>query len=319
MIRQGVVAVAISCLLAMPVFADGPTLSELREQLSGLRNELQSLRSDLTSAGPEGYRQAGGDSTLDRMNAVEAKLSQLTNQTEQMQNRIHRIVEDGTRRIEDIEFRLCEMDEACNLGELTTPELGSQATGAATPTEVLPVTPPETNEDQGSAAGATAAEQADFNAALEVLDQGDYMQAAEMFAEVAENHAGGALTAEALYLRGSALENAGKLKEAAVAWLEGFTAEPDGPRAAKSLLGVASAVAAEGEPVASCLYLAEIPARFAETTEAKEAEKRMLVLNCGETELSGEEMEGEASPTPTGEATDPEAAGDQAAHELSVE
>ena len=45
------------------------------------------------------------------------------------------------------------------------------------------------------------------------MDAGDHARAAQMFADVAETHAGGPLTAEALFLRGQALDLAGQPRE----------------------------------------------------------------------------------------------------------
>ncbi|MBU3030057.1 tetratricopeptide repeat protein [Paracoccus marinaquae] len=278
-------AFLLSAMLALPVAAQEPTLADLRAQLSVLRGDLQSLRTELVASGAVGFQAAGGELAIDRMNAMESQLMQLTDRIEQLQNRINRIVEDGTRRIGDLEFRLCEMDETCDLGALTSPELGGMAAGGATAPQVLPSSPSRLTPATDPA--TTAAEQADFDRASEALDNGDFQRAAQLFGEVAKNHAGGPLTAEALYLRGAALDSAGDPKGAAAAWLEGFAASPDGPRAADSLLGIAQVIAADGDAMASCLYLAEIPARFPGSTPAAEAERRMTVLNCGGFDLGG--------------------------------
>lgn len=272
----------LGAMLALPVAAQEPTLADLRAQLTVLRDELQSLRAELVASGAAGFQAAGGDAAIDRMNAMESRLSGLTDRIEQLQNRINRVVEDGTRRIGDLEFRLCEMDETCDLGALTTPELGGLASGGAA--QIAPPQPPAAPARPGTKP-STAAEQADFNRANEALSAGDFTRAAQLFGELADQHAGGPLTAEALYLRGAALDSAGDSKAAASAWLEGFAAAPDGPRAGESLLGIARIIAADGDPTASCLYLAEIPARFPGSDSAAEAERRMTVINCAGTDL----------------------------------
>nr|WP_241865435.1 tetratricopeptide repeat protein [Paracoccus salsus] len=301
-------------MLALPVAAQEPTLADLRAQLSDLRGDLQSLRSELMASGASGFEAAGGDTAIDRMNLMEWHLSQLTGQIEQLQNRINRIVEDGTRRIGDIEFRLCELDETCDLGALTTPELGGLASGAAMSPQVAPAAPaPDLSDD--SAKATTATEQDIFDRASAALNSGDFQRAAQLFGEVAENHAGGPLTADALYLRGAALDSAGDPKAAAASWLEGFAASPDGPRAAESLLGIARVIAADGDPTAACLYLAEIPARFPGGDAAVEAEKRMIVLNCGSAELGAPGDDLTMPDSAQFGVIDPEAAADMAEYE----
>ncbi|MDP5307606.1 tetratricopeptide repeat protein [Paracoccus spongiarum] len=280
-------ALLLAGFLALPVAAQEPTLADLKAELYSLRDELQSLRGELVASGAAGFQAAGGDGAIDRMNAMEARLMQLTDRIEQLQNRVGRIVEDGTRRIGDIEFRLCEMDETCDLGALITPDLGGLAQGGGTVPQLSPVQPSARPARPSGAAATTAGEQADFDRASEALANGDFRTAAEMFGAVAETHAGGPLTAEALFLRGAALDSAGDPKAAASAWLEGFAAAPDGPRAAESLLGIARVIAADGDPMASCLYLAEIPARFPGSEPAAEAERRMTVMDCASAQLEG--------------------------------
>ncbi len=276
MIARGLAVACLALVLALPAAAEGPTLADMRAELSGVRSELQSLRAELVASGAAGFQAAGGDAAIDRMNAMEQRLAQLTDRIEQLQNRINRVVESSTRRMDDLEFRLCEMDQTCDLSALT----GSPGQGTVTP-DLAPVPPP----GQGSGKAATAAEQADFDAARQVLASGDFRRAADLFGRVAEMHAGGPLTAEALFLRGAALDSAGEPRAAAAAWLEGFAADPDGPRAGESLLGIARVIADQGDSTAACLYLAEIPARFPGSAAAGEAETRLSRLACGANDL----------------------------------
>ncbi|WP_192877732.1 tetratricopeptide repeat protein [Paracoccus sp. SY] len=296
MITRAIAAALLAASLAWPAMAQEPTLADLRADLNDLRAQVQTLRGELVASGAAGFQAAGGDAAIDRMNAMEQRLARLTDRTEQLGNRIDRITADASRRIADLEFRLCEMDEGCDLSALTMQDLGR--TGIPVP-NLGPATP---QAQQGKPAGA--GEKADFDAAQQVMASGDFRRAAEMFGAVAESHAGGALTAEALFLRGAALDSAGDTKGAAAAWLEGFAADPDGPRAAESLLGIARVIEAEGDATAACLYLAEIPARFPGSPFAAEAETRLSRLACGANDLG--------VPPP---ASDPEAEADLAEHQ----
>lgn len=302
---RGLILATGLTLAAMPGLAQdkAQTLADIRNELAQLSAQLQDLRGQLQAEGPAGYQAAGGDSAIDRMNAMEAQLSQLTGQTEQLQNRIDRVVKDGTTRIGDIEFRLCEMEEGCDLGSLTTPTLGDQGSAAPLPSSnrqgalAAPASP--------SAGAATAAEKADFDRAREVLGQGDFRRAADLFAAVAETHAGGPLTAEALFLRGAALDSAGDLPAAGIAWLESFAANPNGPQAADALLGLSRAMSAKAGPAEGCYYLQEILARFPDAPQAAEAEKRLSAAECGGTQADDPAMAPPVDPN-----ADPEAAAD---------
>ena len=164
----------------------------------------------------------------------------------------------------------------------------------APPAKATPLTSPLAGP------AVTAAEKADFDRAQEVLGQGDFRRAADLFAAIAQTHAGGPLTAHALFLRGAALDAAGDLEGAGIAWLESFAANPNGPQAADALLGLSRAMSAKGGPQEGCFYLQEITSRFPGTPQAAEAEKRIAATDC--TAL----IEGDAG------AMDPEAAADLA-------
>ncbi|WP_410217769.1 tetratricopeptide repeat protein [Paracoccus sp. (in: a-proteobacteria)] len=300
-----VLPVFLSLMLALPGAAlaqdapDAATLADLRTEVALLRQQLHELRGELMASGSAGFQEAGGASAIDRMNAMEAQLMGLTNLAEQLQNRVNRITGDSDRRLSDVEFRLCEMDPGCDLSALTVP-----STPVGVSPELAPSAPAPSEPDS---AAATAAEQTDFDAARAVLDSGDYARAAQMFANVAETHAGGPLTAEALFLRGQALDLAGQPREAAAAWLEGFAANPDGPHAGESLLGIARVIEGQGDATAACLYLAEIPARFPGSPQATEAEARVTRLGCGVNDLGA--LDPLLDPS-----LDPEAAADLAEH-----
>lgn len=254
------------------------TLADLRADLNALKSALTALRAELLASGKKGFDAAGGDAAIDRMNAMEARLSQLTGEVEQLQNRVRRITRDATNRIGDIEFRICEMEEGCDLGALTTPDLGDQPAPAAIPSpeKHSAVTTPLARRNTAS----TAAERAAFDTAQAALTRGDLAGAADLFGALATTHAGGPLTAEALYLRGAALDAMGARPEAAKAMLESFAADPKGDRAPESLLSLSRLMGDMGKTEESCLFLAELSRRFATTASAQEASRRMEAAAC---------------------------------------
>lgn len=259
--------------------ASGRTLADLRADLRAVAAELRALRAELNASGAEGFRAAGGDSAIDRMNAMEREITRLTGETERLKHRIDSVTRDGTNRIGDIEFRLCEMEESCDLSALTTPMLGEIDSGGGPMLQpgfggtaaAVPVT---------ANAPLTAQEQVDLDRARGAMQEGDFLRAADLFGRFAEAHAGSPAATEALYLRGAALDSAGDPKGATAAWLQAFAAEPTGPRAPDALLGL-SRVTAAGRPASEgCVYLGELTARFAGTPQADEAARRMVSAGC---------------------------------------
>lgn len=278
---------------------DPLTLAIMKLRLRALAADLQTLRAELLASGPAGFAAAGGDNAIDRMNAIETQLAALTNQTESLTNQIKRIVADGTNRIGDIEFRLCEQDPGCDLGALMTAELGGNtprqivapnstpdpdAAPSSTPViTATPLPPPETTAPESPANPETQAERADFDAAKSALDRGDLTLAADLFGQVARRHSGGPLTAEALFLRGAALSASGQNALAAEAWLEAFSADPNGKQAPATLMALSRAMATDADPREACPWLDELQSRFPSGAEAQEAATAARAAGCDAT------------------------------------
>ena len=272
-IRQAVWGAALALALSAPAHAQSAeTLADIRAELAQLSGQMQSLRAELVASGARGMQAAGGASALQRMDTMEAELSRLTSATEALQNRIEQVVKDGTNRVGDLEFRLCELEEGCDVGAIgqATP-LGGAAAASA-------VTAPAPNK-VGSGSLAMN-EQADFDRAKGVLDQGDFRAAADLFATFAQTYPGGPLTDDAAYLRGEALLQANDVPNAARAWLDAFSAAPEGPRAADNLLELGKALGALGQKTEACATLAEVPARFPSSGAAGKVTAAQASLGC---------------------------------------
>ena len=153
--------------LAMPAHAQqasDQTLADIRQELTVLYVELQRLQRELSTTGAPSTS-VTGQTTLARLDAIEAELQRLTAKTERLEFRVGSVVRDGTSRIGDLEFRLCELEPACdiaNLGE--TPLLGGVPAADAAPA-AAPAAPAPTAPVTELAIG----EQADFDRARALL------------------------------------------------------------------------------------------------------------------------------------------------------
>lgn len=262
-------------LLALPLAAPAgaETLADIRVELGQLAADFNSLKAELTTTGS--MASVGGGDALQRMDAIEAELSRLTARAEEIELRLNRVVSDGTNRIGDIEFRLCEATPGCDpLNMPATVPLGGGSAAAATPAP--------SNTPTASSGGPELAmgEKADFDRAKEVLGQGDFRGAADLFAAFAQTYPGGPLTGEAMFLRGQALQQAGDVPGAARAWLDAFSAEPEGPRAAENLLMLGKSLGDLGQTAEACATLSEVGYRFQAAPAASEAGMAMQSLGC---------------------------------------
>lgn len=257
---------------APSVMAQDQTLADIRQQLTGLYVDVQKLRTELsTTVGLTAG--VAGNTPLDRLNAIEAELQRLTAKTEEVEFRVNRITVDGTNRIGDLEFRLCELDAVCDIASLgETPSLGGVDNGTTVPTAQIP--PPS----NGPALAVAEAE--DFERAQEALVAGDFRGAADKLASFGTSYPGSPVADQASYLRGEALEGLGEMTNAARAYLEAFSTNPTGGKAPDALFKLGFSLGAIGQMQDACVTLAEVGVRFPAATAAADATQAMAELGC---------------------------------------
>lgn len=268
-------------LLPFPALAQdkAQTLADLQAELGQLSAQFNALKAELVQSGAASTGAAGGDA-LQRMDAIEAALTRITAKTEEIELKVNRVVSDGTNRIGDIEFRLCEQTEGCDPSNIPeTPVVGGDTASAPAAADPAPA----------AGADATAAtdapelamgEKNDFDRAKAVLGQGDFRAAADLFATFTQSYPGSPLSEEANFNRGEALTRLDDTANAARAYLEAFSGKPDGPFAAESLLKLGQALGALGQVPDACVTLAEVGNRFPGSIHATNAQVSMQGLGC---------------------------------------
>ncbi|MEM9636321.1 MAG: tol-pal system protein YbgF [Pseudomonadota bacterium] len=270
-------ALSLAILLS-PVSAvaqDDQTLADIRQEMTVLYVEIQKLRRELSTTGGASVNTAGA-TVLDRMNAIEAEMQRLTSKTEELEFRINRIVEDGTNRLGDLEFRLVELEggDIAALGETSTlggdiPATVTPTPGAGTPTAV---------PDNGTQ--LAVGEEEDFKKAQAALAEGNFQQAATLFETFTQTYPGGPLAAGADLGRGEALEGLGDTREAARAYLNSFSVDPTGPVAPQSLFRLGRSLGGLGQMQEACVTLGEVGLRFPADPAAEDARAEMQRLGC---------------------------------------
>ena len=252
--------------------ADPQTLADIRNQIAALSGEIGGLRAELSATGQLSAGVAG-NTPLERLNAIESELQRLTSKTEELEFRINRITTDGTNRLGDLEFRVCELEEGCDLSLLgDTPSLGGVDNATVVP---MPAPPPA----EGAPALAVN-EQQDFERAEGALAAGDFRSAADLFAAFVTAYPGSPLTARAQLGRGAAFDGLNEASEAARAYLDSFSADPDGPIAADALLGLGRNLAELGQVPDACVTLGEIATRFPASPLVADAQAERQRLGC---------------------------------------
>lgn len=275
-VNRGPVWVAlVAVMLLTPLSASAQTrketLADIRQELSFLYVEIQNLKREQSTTGVTQTLTTGGDTEIQRLDALEAELQRLTGKVEKLQFRVNRIVKDGTNRIGDLEYRLVKLEggDVSKLGETTT--LGGDASKVVVP--VVPQPQPGTQD-------LAVAEKGDFDAAKAAYDKGDYKKAADLFAAYGTTYPGGSLTAEAYYWRGQALAELNDWSNAARSFLQSFSATPDSPFAPKALFRLGVSLDKIGQRDEACLTLNEVGVRYPGSESDTNAKTKMTALGC---------------------------------------
>lgn len=254
--------------------ADGalPNIATLRADLDSLSAELQALRGALQVSGAAGYAEAGGASAIERMDRMEARIRQLTGTIEETRNRVEQTIRDSAALLDDLEFRLCQLEDGCDLGAF----MSADGDFLASP----PVPAPADGADRPAAQASSAAERADFEVAIQLAESGAHEEAAEAFAAFARDHANGPLFAEARFREGQELLTLGDQRGASLAWTEVFAADAQGPFAPVALFGVAEILASQGQDQPACFFLGETLHRYAGNPDIADAAGLYARLDC---------------------------------------
>jgi len=247
------------------------TLADIRQELTFLNIEIQRLNQELVASNASGTPVAGTGTLLQRTDALEQELRRITGVVENLQYRVERIVQDGTNRVGDLEFRLVELEggDVTTLGETST--LGGDATVLPTPAQ--PSTPEIGIE-------LTASEQGDFDRAKAAVEAGDFSGAVTQFDQFLLTYPNGPLTSDAHYWRAEGLAGQGDWSNAARAFLESFSGTPDAAIAPKSLYRLGVSLAQLGQTQDACATLGEVERRYPTAVEVGEAQAEMTALRC---------------------------------------
>ena len=255
---------------------DATTLADIRQQMTVLNVEIQKLRRELSTTGAPQVA-TGASGLQGRISTIESELARLTGKTEELEFRINQVVTDGTRQLDDLNFRLCELEAGCDIGNLPALSLGAAVPEPALPAPEAPASP---GQGQQLTQQLATNEQADFEAASAALEGGQYQSAAEQFLVFNQTYPGGPLAVAASLRRGEALESLGDTREAARAYLDAFRLEQQGPLASEALFLLGRALGRLGQTEEACVTLSEVSVRFPGTDAVPRAFDEMQQIGC---------------------------------------
>lgn len=260
---------------------DEQTLADIRQELEFVYAEIVNLKRELSTTG-SATQTANTGPALQRIDALETEVRRITGSLETKQNWIERIVNDGTNRVGDLEFRLCELETGCDIGSLdrTAPLGGGVPNRQVSNGNTQGVTQPITDAGAVDTTGATDSEVATFQRALAAFEAQDFASASSQFDTLVTNFPGGPLTGEAHYWKGAAQAGLGDWGAAARSFLESFSGSPQGTKAPDALYRLGISLRELGQIEEACLMLSEVLIRYPAATILGEAAAERDALGC---------------------------------------
>lgn len=236
----------------------------LQNQILELRRDLQGLREQMGRGGggggpayvpppPQSFGRGGGGGEmlpqlLERVGQMEEQLRRLSGQQDELANRLHRLGEDVTKQIGDLNFRL----QALEGGGARAPQQ------APPPAAGAPAQSPAAGAAAGAARRTPEMAMQEGNAALA---RRDYVVAEAAAREVLAARAS-PRAYDAQFLLAQSLAGKRDFPQAAIAYDDTYKRARTGAHAADSLLGLATALNALNERPAACQSLAKLAAEF---------------------------------------------------------
>lgn len=267
------IAILSICVICIPFLVAAQTkdetLADVRQELVFLNTEIQMLNRELSTTSG-GTVPSGSGTMLQRTDALEQELRRIIGVIERLQFRIDRIVADGTKRLNDMHFRIVELEGGDIMNLPKIPVLGGAELPTGTPTTA----------SGGTGVELAASEQSDFDNAKAAVEAGNHADGVLKFDQFLETYPGGPLTGQAHYWRAEALAAQGDWQTAARAFLESFSGTPKGIKAPKSLYRLGASLAQLGQIEDACTTLAEVELRYPNAVEVSEARSDMTALSC---------------------------------------
>ena len=258
--------ICVAAFLVQPLHAD-PSLGDVRRDLAALFADLQQLQTELAPTGGETPAVAGA--VQDRIIAIELEIARLTRVTERLEFRIEQVVRDGTRRVGELESRLCELEQGCVFDTV----------GGTLPLDGVPRDAPRVGDDAPVA--TTRAEQEEFMAATAAFEAGEIEGARRQLESFLKVFPGSRYGQLAMDLLGRIHAREGDHKAATRHFLNAFTAGSRSDRAPEILYRLGAALDDLGETEAACLTLAEVGFKFPDAAAARDAMAKRREIRCG--------------------------------------
>lgn len=220
--------------------SDNP--ADLRYRLDLLDAELADIRARLGGTSGISTPSPSGNGSSIEVGRLEAEVARLTGQVERLQFENRQLKEKVERQLEDLIFRVTEL-EGGDVTTVPTVNLGGTATGQAAQPVVL-------------------SEQADLDRAKLDIQQGRFDQGEDRLRSFIQSYPSSSLVGEAHFWLGQSQFVRGAFPDAASTYLAGYRADSRGVYAPDNLLKLGTTLGRLGQLEAGCQTLNEVSRQF---------------------------------------------------------
>ena len=208
-----IIIITFLCLLPIMSQAEtlNQTLNDIGQRLKSLVVDIQRLSSEADRLSAEAKKareeksEALTKSSLDRIQAIETELQTMTAKVESFEFQLNKLTTDSIKRFDDIEFRLCELEEACDISQMSSSTLFEGE---------LKIVIPKVDLKKEEINELAVAEESDYEEAKVAFDNEEFDIALEKFRSFMEAYPEGDLTNQSHYYIGSALYSLEKWQDA---------------------------------------------------------------------------------------------------------
>jgi tol-pal system protein YbgF len=253
-------------------------VQQLSARVGGGAGSMAGSASGMASAIGAGPTAGAGAADLDvRLSQLQDQVRTLTGEVESQNNLIMQEKTENQRLNEDMGMRLNTLEAKVGIAapagaamgqaapQAGAPMYGAQPAGQQAPASgTLGTLVPGPNGSVPASAGNTAglSPEKQYEAAYNLLGEGDYAGAEAGFAQFLQLHPKHPLAANAVYWEGETYFQRGMMDKATATFAQSYKQYPSGPKAPDSLLRLGMALGQSGKPKQGCVAFAELAKQF---------------------------------------------------------
>lgn len=280
---MGAIVIGFTAFLPASAIADDADLRAVNNRLDRLERALD----DMGRGSSDGIVSSGGGSVSadaqSRLGEIEEQMRALTGRIEELSHRIDQTSRDLQTFKADTDLRFQDLGTAGGAGVAPSPQDGGApeplAPGTAAPAEAAEATKPA--DAAPTVVLPTGTTQVQYDFAIDLLKRGQFPQARDALKQFLVEHPSDPLAGNAQYWLGETYYVQGQYKDAADAFLKGYTTYSKSSKAPDSLLKLGMTLSQLGQKDAACATYGQLRQQFPQASAAIVARAKLERQKAG--------------------------------------